>query len=87
MIDLNHSRNLAVRPRGGLPPAMLTLGFNRGQFGFVLTGPSGQPVVVEASTDLVSWLPIWTNTFTGIINFKDPQTDLSSNRFYRTRTR
>ena len=73
--------------KGYPPPAILTPGFNLGQFGFVLTGPSGQPVVVEASTDLVSWLTIWTNTFTGTINFKDPQTDLSSNRFYRTRTR
>jgi hypothetical protein len=37
-------------------------GFNGGQFGFNLTGPAGQLVVVEASTDLVSWLPIGTNT-------------------------
>jgi len=27
-------------------------------------------VVVEASTDLVSWLPLWTNTFTSILNFR-----------------
>ena len=30
------------------------LGFNGGQFGFTLTGPTGRLVVVEASTDLVS---------------------------------
>jgi sugar lactone lactonase YvrE len=47
-------------------------GLNSGQFGFTLTGPAGQLVVVEASTDLVSWLPVWTNTFTGALNFSDP---------------
>jgi len=32
---------------------------NGGQFGFMLTGPAGQPVLVETSTDLMSWLAIW----------------------------
>jgi len=40
--------------------------FSQGRFGFVLSGPAGQPVVPEASTDLVNWLPLWTNTFSGI---------------------
>ena len=39
------------------------------------------PGFAEASPDLVSWLPIWTNTFTG--PFSDPQSNVSSNRFYR----
>ena len=58
-------------------------GFSGGQFGFILTGPAGQLAVVEASTDLVSWLPIWTNTIAGPLNFSDPQSDVHSNRFYR----
>ena len=58
-------------------------GFNGGQFGFNLTGPAGRLVVVEASTDLVSWLPLWTNTFAGALNFSDPQSGVYSNRFYR----
>ncbi len=61
-------------------------GFNGGQFGFILTGPQGQLVVVEASTDLVSWRPLWTNTFSGALNFSDPQSRVYSNRFYRART-
>jgi len=56
---------------------------NLGQFRSILMGPPGQPVIVEASPDLLSWLPTWTNTFTGTINFSDPQTVVSSNRFYR----
>jgi hypothetical protein len=40
-------------------------------------------VVVEASTDLVSWLPFWTNTFAADLKFSDPQSGDDSNRFYR----
>ena len=58
-------------------------GFNGGQFSFNLTGPAGQLVVVEASTDLLSWLPLWTNTFAGALNFRDPQIRAVSKRFYR----
>jgi streptogramin lyase len=74
--------------RKGYPALMILssgpgFGFNGGQFGFLLTGPAGQLVVVEASTDLVSWLPVWTNTFAGPLNFNDPQSSLHSNRSYR----
>jgi sugar lactone lactonase YvrE len=57
-----------------------------GQFGFMLTGPPGQLVVVESSTDLVSWLPVSTNTFAGALNFSDPQSGFPSKRFYRAHT-
>jgi hypothetical protein len=60
-------------------------GFERGQFGFNLTGPMGKSVIVEASSDLVRWLPIWTNAFVGTLNFNDPQSAMFSNRFYRGR--
>jgi hypothetical protein len=72
--------------RKGFPaPRILNHGFNGGQFGFDVTGPTGQAVILEASTDLANWLPIRTNTFPGTINFRDPQTAVSSNRFYRAR--
>ncbi len=63
-------------------------GFNGGQFDFNLAGPSGQSVVVEASADLVSWLPVWTNTlgFPTEITFVDPQSGGHSNRYYRAVT-
>ena len=77
--------------RKGYPASMILasgpgFGFNRSKFGFNFTGPAGQLVVVEASTDLVNWLPIWTNTFSGALSFSDPQSGASSHRFYRTRT-
>ena len=62
-----------------------------GQFGFNLTGPAGQLVIVQASSDLVNWLPIWTNTFgttaiSDILSFSEPQSGVYSNRFYRAHT-
>jgi sugar lactone lactonase YvrE len=70
--------------RKGFPaPRILNSGFIGGHFRFDLSGPTGRSVVVEASTDLANWLPLWTNTFTGVINFSDPQTGVYSNRFYR----
>jgi DNA-binding beta-propeller fold protein YncE len=71
--------------RKGYPPPMFRNSeINLGQFRSMLTGPPGQSVVVEASNDLLTWLPIWTNTFAGPLNFSDPQGGISSNRFYRT---
>jgi sugar lactone lactonase YvrE len=74
--------------RKGYPPLAITssgpsFGFSGGQFSFQLAGPAGQLVVVEASTDLVNWLPLWTNTVAGALNFSDPQGGTHSNRFYR----
>jgi sugar lactone lactonase YvrE len=78
------TNNSLIR-KGNPVPMILSsrLGINGGQFNFFLTGPAGQSVVVEASTDLVSWLPIWTNTFAGALNFSDPESGVYANRFYR----
>ncbi|MHB8522477.1 MAG: NHL repeat-containing protein, partial [Limisphaerales bacterium] len=76
--------------RKGYPALMILnsgpgFGFNGAQFGFTLSGPAGQLVVVEASTDLVNWLPLWTNTFAETLDFSDPQSSVVSSRFYRAR--
>ena len=69
--------------KGYPPPRILNPAFVGGQFRFDLTGPPGLSVIVEASPDLVSWLPIWTNTFSGTLNFSDPQSSVISKHFYR----
>lgn len=71
--------------RKGFPATtILNSGFNLGQFRFDLTGPTGHLLVIEASTDLVNWLPLWTNTFGGsALSFSDPKSGISSIRFYR----
>jgi hypothetical protein len=72
--------------RKGFPaPMILNAGFSLRQFSFNLSGPTGRSVVVEASSNLASWLPLWTNTFAGTLNFSDPTSGVSSKRFYRAR--
>jgi DNA-binding beta-propeller fold protein YncE len=76
--------------RKGYPASRILIsapsfGFNGGKLGFNLAGPVGRFVVVEASTDLASWLPLWTNIFAGALIFSDPQSGVYSNRFYRAR--
>jgi hypothetical protein len=76
--------------KGVLVPRLLAFGFFAGRFQFALTGP-GLPhpmlVIVEASTDLFSWQPIYTNGWSDLANsaFRDAQTDVFTNRFYRVR--
>ena len=62
------------------------MGVSNGQFGFNLTGPSGQVVVVEASTNLQagSWQGIWTNTFgSEPLRFSAPVSSTNRGRYYR----
>ena len=57
------------------------------QFGFGLNWASGQTVVVEASTNLINWQPVQTNTLTvGLAYFCDPQWTNYPDRFYRLRS-
>jgi hypothetical protein len=78
--------------RKGYPALMILnfapgFGFNGGHFGFELMGPAGKSVVVEISTNLASWRPVWTNTFgLDTLPFSDPQSDPLDQRFYRAHT-
>jgi hypothetical protein len=70
------------RIRRGFPalgaPVILTCGtglvFSNGLFGFNLAGAAGQPVEVDVSSDLMSWLGFWTNICgPGVLSFSDAQ--------------
>jgi len=56
------------------------------QFGFDIAGGSNQVVVVETSTNLVSWTALATNIL-GVapLRFIDPEWTNSPQRFYRAR--
>ncbi len=56
-----------------------------GQFSFSFQGQNGQNYVLETSTNLASWTPVWTNATTnGVVWFTNTSaTDLD--RFYRVR--
>jgi DNA-binding beta-propeller fold protein YncE len=78
--------------RVGIPATTLSssgpgFGFRGGRFGFEITGQNGRLVVVEASTDLLNWLPIGTNTITGTLDFSDPDSSAFPIRLYRARLR
>ncbi len=68
-------------------PALMILNTRRtgGQFSFDLTGPKGQMVIVEGSTDLVNWQPLWSDVFPGALSFSDAQSGVISHRVYRAR--
>ena len=82
---------------GGLPTVMLgapapqfgagTAGVKPGGFGFTITGVVNQTIVVEASANLATWQPVWTNTLSAVsANFVDPQWLNHPRRFYRMRS-
>lgn len=58
-------------------------GYTAGQFRFNYAAPAGQPVVIEASTNLVQWTSLSTNTGPG--SFTEPGATQSPHRFYRLR--
>jgi hypothetical protein len=51
---------------------------------FEVIGPSGSNVVIQASTDLQTWIPLQTNLLgSGPLYFSDPQSTNNVQRFYR----
>jgi len=80
---------------GGLPTVMLcppqiapgSAGVKPGGFGFTLTFLTNQTIVVEVSTNLMNWQPIWTNAPSGAsAEFVDPEWLQQPRRFYRARS-
>ncbi len=56
-------------------------------FAIQIQGQPGQRVVLEASSDLIRWLPISTNTLTGgSATVIEPASTPQTGRFYRART-
>ncbi len=67
-----------------LIPTHAAFGFTNGVFGFNVIGPSGSNVVIQASTDLRTWVPLQTNLLgSGPLYFSDPQSTTNVQRFYR----
>jgi len=55
-----------------------------GQFGLNITGQAGLTYVVEVSTNLVNWTPVYTNTtLDGSVSFTDTNAANTGLRFYR----
>ena len=64
----------------------LSFGFLTNQFGFNVAGAFGQTIVIDASTDFLSWIPLFTNSANGApAYFFDPASTNLPARFYRGR--
>jgi sugar lactone lactonase YvrE len=78
-----------------VPPQIIANGTNFGfttnlanqfGFGFNLNGTSNQTIVVDGSTNLLDWTPLYTNLANGIpAYFFDPASTNFPGRFYRLR--
>ncbi len=66
------------------PPRMLPIGpANNGVFAMDLELPTGFPYVMEATTNLLNWSPIFTNRLPGLLHFQDADAPNHPTRFYR----
>lgn len=65
-------------------PALTSAVLSGGQFSFTLAGVAGQAYVVQASTNLLDWIPVQTNT--APFTFVDAKAAGFSRRFYRARS-
>jgi hypothetical protein len=67
--------------------ANTNLGVRSGKFGFDMSASVGQSIAVEASTNLVTWLPLATNTMTNtVLYWSDAFFSAHPSRFYRLRS-
>jgi hypothetical protein len=64
-------------------PAVLSpAGFTTGQFALEVSGTTNAQYIVQASTDLVNWISVRTNT--APFTFVDTNAGQFNHRFYRT---
>jgi uncharacterized delta-60 repeat protein len=75
-----------ARLYGAAPFFLSNLGIVSNQFGFDVTGGSNSVIIVEASTNLVNWTALATNTLGAApLHFNDPGWTNFPKRFYRAK--
>jgi len=65
------------------PPALTSVVFTNGQFSFTVSGSSGANYVVQTSTNLTDWIPVFTNASPFIFTDADVS---APQKFYRAVT-
>ena len=88
-VDSAEGMFLAPLPAPQIQSRGAGFGVGSNGFGFNITGPSGQAVVVEAKSVLsaLPWSPLQTNTLTSEpLYFSDPLWANHTGRFYRLRS-
>lgn len=69
-----------------ISPQASSIDSQKNQFGFTITGPTNQTVIVQSCADLGNpiWMPVQTNTLTnGSLYFSDTAWKSHPNQFYR----
>ena len=61
--------------------ALTAMAWSGGQFSFTVSGIAGQRYVVQASTNLLNWIPLQTNTLPFL--FTDKNAAGFKQRYYR----
>jgi uncharacterized repeat protein (TIGR01451 family) len=85
--DLNPANNSAQAKTtvSASGPAVLSGSFSSGYFQLTVTGQPNTVYVVQASTNLTSWVSLsTTNSGTGTFTYTDTTTPAPQSRFYRT---
>jgi len=83
--DLNPANNSAQATTTATVTASVIGSFSAGYFQLTVTGQPNVAYVIQASTNLTSWVPLSTNTSTtGTFTFIDTTTPAPQVRFYRT---
>jgi uncharacterized repeat protein (TIGR01451 family) len=83
------SKSLTVTVANGAGPRLTnTVAHANGTFQFTVNGQSGQEYIVQASTNLLNWVPVYTNPspFVSPFTFIDSNTAPYPDRFYRVIT-
>ena len=57
-----------------------------GRVHFEYTGVAGNKYIIQASTNLVQWENLSTNTTAGLVSFTDSSSTNRHHRFYRVQT-
>ncbi|SPE62270.1 hypothetical protein SBV1_80020 [Verrucomicrobia bacterium] len=75
----------AVNLQAPVPPAIASVGREpNGGFRIQLNAPANAPYLVEASTNLADWTPVFTNLAGGSLQFVDLSAPAFPRKFYRT---
>jgi fibronectin type 3 domain-containing protein len=79
-----NSAEASAKPLGP-PIALASSPAVSGQFSLQFAGTDGQTYIIEASSDLVNWTPVYTNTQSGGLFIFTDANATDASRFYRAR--
>ena len=80
----DNSASASVVVGSGAPPRIYATAVNpNGTFQFTVTNAPGQTTIVQASTNLINWVSIYTNSVGGVYTFPDAGVANYPMRFYR----